>query len=279
MRHILQVPLNINEINNQGYTIIDLLDFKGVQKLNQIYNDLHPDNIIPDKIDGIHMTTWCRNRQYKLKVKNRLESFFAPYITKYFDRVQRVNHVFIVKEPGETTFKVHQDWNVVDESQFYALNVWIPLHDVNEDNGAMWLLPGSQNIDRKIRGSGYLFPNYAPHFDLLEKNAKNIPLKAGQAVVFNVSMIHGSPANHSAENRKSAVFTVFHEEADMNIYFQKSEDDELELHKPHPDFMYQYDSLRTDTIEKGPTENPELLGVSYKNEPIQLDELTPFFNC
>lgn len=276
MRDILIDNHKQSELSSLGYTVIDLLNEEEVIGLNSIYNELHPDGNVPHYIDGIHMTTWCPEKDYKLRVKTSLETFFAHKVNQTFDKVNVVNNVFIVKKPGETTFKVHQDWSVVDESKYYALNVWVPLHDVDEENGAMWLLKGSHKINRKIRGAGYLFPNYAPHFDTLEQYATLIPLKAGQAVIFNTSMIHGSPANLSNEHRRAAVFTVFHKEADMTIYFQKDAKHNLEVHTPDMDFMYNYNSLRTDTFESGPTENPEIRQHSIINHPVDIDELSPF---
>ena len=60
----------------------------------------------------------------------------------------------------------------------------MPLQDVNENNGAMWILKKSHNINRPIRGAGYLFPNYGPILEELKKRATLFSMKAGEALIF-----------------------------------------------------------------------------------------------
>ena len=102
--------------------------------------------------------------------------------------------MFIVKDPGETPFKVHQDWNVVDEKENFAINVWIPLHDITLNEGGLWLVEGSHNIKRNVRGSAYLFPDYSEFLDKLENAATSVNLKTGRDT-FNVSLVWGRTMN------------------------------------------------------------------------------------
>ena len=263
-------------LDRDGYVTIPVLGKEKLDALNAFYNEIHPDGKAPGKIENIHMTTWCEDYHYKTKVGAFIKESFKVAIDNYFFDYRTLNEVFIVKERGEaTTFKVHQDWSIVDEKTTPSVNVWMPLHDVDESSGALWTLPGSHKIDRPVRGSGYLFPDYSPFFDKLEENAVSVGLKAGHAIVFYLNAIHGSPPNVSRDERRATCFTVIPKDAELNIYFQPEKEMPLECHNPPDDFMYRYKHLRTDTVKFGPTDSPAEVKDSYVNEPVTFEEIRP----
>ncbi len=272
-------PQKQQELEKNGYVVVPLLSRSAIESLNKFYNEIHPEGSPPDIIDGIHMSTWCKNSAYKNQVSEFLSNLFAEPTEQYFTNYRRLNNVFIVKKSGkDTTFKVHQDWNVVDETKFESVNVWVPLHDVDENSGALWVLKGSHKINRKIRGAGYLFPDYSPFFNELEKKSISVKLKAGEAIVFYHSIIHGSPPNLADTDRKAACFSVIPQNAPLCIYFQPSANDDLEQYEPTDDFIYQYDYLRTESTQRPPAETPVKTLPSYINEKVSLKELTEFLN-
>lgn len=260
------------QINEKGYVTIPFIGESALEELRAYYSDIHP-NGAPGKIEGIHMTTWCEDLDYKLNVANRLSEIYRKPCEALFQDYRTLNNVFIVKDSGQTPFKVHQDWNVVDEKENFAINVWIPLYDITKNEGGLWVVEGSHKINRHVRGSAYLFPNYAPFNDELEKSAKSVNLKAGEAIIFYVNIIHGSPPNYGSNERIATCFSVIPKDAPLTIYFQKSAGDPLEVHSPADDFMYHYTHLRTETFERAPTDNPVTILESHVNEPIRRDEL------
>lgn len=265
------------QIDEKGFVTLPFIGESELEELRSFYKEIHPDGA-PGKIEGIHMTTWCEDHDYKMKVANRLADIYKKPCEAVFEDFRALNNVFIVKDTGETPFKVHQDWNVVDEKENFAINVWIPLYDITKNEGGLWVVEGSHKIDRHIRGSAYLFPNYAPFNDELEKAAKSVSLKAGEAIIFYVNIIHGSPPNYGEMERIATCFSVIPKNAPLTIYFQKEAGDPLEIHQPSDDFVYSYKHLRTETFERPPTENPVSVIDSYINQPIQPSELSPFLD-
>ena len=61
---------------------------------------------------------------------------------------------FQIKPPSKVSeLNPHQDAPVIDETIDNGLFVWIPLCDINEQNGAIYVLPGShlwQNHQRSL---------------------------------------------------------------------------------------------------------------------------------
>ncbi len=265
------------ELEKNGYVIIPFLNTDEVQALNACYAHIHNNEEPPHFIENIHMTTWCKDADYKKNVSTSLTTVFAEASERFFKNYRRLNNVFIVKKSGQqTTFKVHQDWNVVDETKYQSVNVWVPLHDVDESTGALWVLKGSHKINRPIRGAGYLFPDYGNYTKELEKAAISVKLKAGEAIVFYHSVIHGSPPNLASKNREAACFSVIPKEAPLCIYFQPTKEAQLEVYKPEDNFMYQYSELRKQAHINPPSDNVVKTLASYVNKPVELKELEVF---
>ena len=263
-----------NRLQEDGFITIPFLNEEELEMARSLYHKEHPGDAIPRLIDGIHMTSWCPDLNYKLRIKENLEKCTRRQSQMVFQDFRSINHVFIIKVSGKhTTFKVHQDWNVIDETKYSSVNVWIPLYDVDAESGGLWIVPGSHKINRPIRGAGYLFPDYSGHLDLLENASVEQNLKAGEAVIFFHSVIHGSPPNLGARPRIAVAFSIIPEEAPLNIYFQKTSTEPLEVHRPPDDFMYHYENLRHDTIEEGPTRMPFKKLAPYKSKPISLQEI------
>jgi hypothetical protein len=267
------------ELEQNGFVVIPFLNVEEVLELNEIYKDLHPNGTPPEFFDNIHMTTWCSDLAYKKNVCEKLELFFKQPNNSVFSNFRSLNNVFIVKKNGQnTTFNVHQDWNVVDETKYQSVNVWVPLHAVDENSGALWVLKGSHQIGRKIRGAGYLFPNYSEFKTQLQLSATSVKLKAGEAIIFYHSVIHGSPPNLSSDYRKVACFSILPEQAPLCIYFQANANSMLEKHEPKDDFIYKYDNLRLQTLESGSTEKPVEVFPPYTNKKVDITELNNVLN-
>ena len=265
------------ELEEDGFVVIPFLDQATLSFLRSFYKQEHPSLVPPQLIDGIHMTTWCEDYEYKIRVAENIDAAVSETTDKYFKDFRTLNHVFIVKESGKTTaFKVHQDWSVIDENQYQSVNVWIPLYDVDSTTGALWVLPKSHRINRKIRGAGCLFPEYGDYINELENAAISVALPAGHAIVFYHSVIHGSPPNLGVNARIAACFGVIPKKAPLCIFYQKDQESELEEHHPSDDFMYQYDNLREETIYRPPTQDPFRTFPPYVNRPVLRDELSVF---
>ncbi len=58
------------------------------------------------------------------------------------------------KAPGEDSRLImHQDMTLVDESEYSGINIWCPMIDLNETNGAIEVVPKSHRFYKTYRGS------------------------------------------------------------------------------------------------------------------------------
>jgi hypothetical protein len=150
------------------------------------------------------------------------------------------------------------------------LNIWIPLQDVDEKNGAMWIVKGSHKIDRKIRGAGILFPDYYSILNELKPYMTSFSMKAGEALLFYHCTIHGSPANQSHNPRIVVQVSLIPSQAPLQIYFQKQPLAPLEIHSPDDDFVFKYNRIREDSEIMPPTAQPVEVKNSFAQHNISL---------
>ncbi|PSR12542.1 MAG: hypothetical protein DA408_10625 [Bacteroidetes bacterium] len=276
MRSLLKNPQYAQELRTNGVVKVPFLSTDEVAELRTFEAAVHPGGVLPRVYDNIYMTTWCSDTAYKLAIKEKIAHVFAAAGQRLFDDSRIINEVFIIKQPGEeTTFPVHQDWSSVDETAYEAINIWVPLHPVDENNGAMWILPKSHRIKTPVRGAYPIFPNYGKHLAAIQPGIKFYPLQAGEALLFYQSTIHGSPANRAATARIVAAAAVLPAEAPLRINFRSATTNEILVVNPADDFPFHYERLREEST-RFPPPGPvvERLPLSAYREPDLAEILT-----
>jgi len=112
---------------------------------------------------------------------------------------------FVVKgtDPKGAEFTWHQDSGYVDYKHKYYVNAWIPLDDVNEENGTVYLLPYSlagtkEKVEHKPVPGTNDREGYFGH-------EKGIPANcpAGSIVVFSSTVLHRSGTNNTNKMRRA----------------------------------------------------------------------------
>src|SRR6185295_4156058 len=113
------------------------------------------------------------------------------------DRLTSWGHM-IKKAPGGRTVAWHQDhayWQ--PEFDYYALGVWLPMHDVSVEMGAMQFIPGSHKRGllrhRHEDDPSQNVLGVDEPFD--EKSAVACPLKAGGATFHHSETLHHTEPN------------------------------------------------------------------------------------
>lgn len=255
-------------LEKKGYALVNFLSEKEIINLKIKFSEIASIRNLYRMENGVHMSSWQNEREFKFKAKNIIKKNFSPHLNSIFKNYRLVNEVFINKNPGlSSIFPIHQDWSVVDESKYPSFNIWVPLQNVDEKNGALWIIEGSHKYKKVIRGAGEIFPNYNQLEDLIKDEIKPIQMKAGQALIFYHSTIHGSGPNVSEIERFVSAATILPKEAPLNIYFKNPHSKKIEIHQPEDDFMFNYNDLPLESISVPPTNHP----IGFYNEYQPLD--------
>lgn len=97
---------------------------------------------------------------------------------------------FMVKRPGAGAVRLHRHEALLDEGRHAALLVWVPLQDTSSESGCMVVVSGTH---RSRSLTGLEIPE--------SPEAREVPMAAGQALVMDHRLIHGSRPNLSGDER------------------------------------------------------------------------------
>lgn len=180
----------------EGYGVVDLLDAATVEQLlAAVHQKLGPasDAFWASSAQAPRATASDIDRWIKQELALRLghllpgtEPFLAAVITK--------------AGPDGCAVSFHQDWTYTDEREHRAVLAWIPLVDVDEGSGAMRVVPGSHRWVDGIRPGGAPLPTDAFQ-DRFAERATTVVMRAGQALVYDPALVHGSWPNRVERDR------------------------------------------------------------------------------
>ncbi len=117
---------------------------------------------------------------------------------------------FFIKEPySMETVGWHQDGYYWPLKPIESATVWIAFDEVDEENGAMQVIPGSHHqgmVEHVRQESDSVLGLEADVSGFELSSAINIPLKIGSISIHDDKLLHCSPCNPS--NRRRAGFTI-----------------------------------------------------------------------
>jgi hypothetical protein len=249
-------------IYEQGFYITDFISASEVAELKASYTQYHEKK---NKTAGAFFGEISKEIHYKNT------SILASVLDQWFVNYKSIVSAFVVKTPGPTSaVPIHQDNAAIDEEKFSSINVWIPLQDINETNGAMFVVPKSHHI---------FFPFRCATIAPFSKNIETllapyfIPLylKAGQAIIFDSRMFHFSLPNLSNDTRVVAICRICPNEAKVMAYYKESNktNNKIEIWQCPDDYLI-YSESHNDTIRP---KNSQFIGHKYINSsPLIVDE-------
>lgn len=226
----------------EGFIVVDFYTSEQIEEVKNLYHSL-----LPKDGKNFFSSVLSQDKEYRKAVDLELKRIghcrFEELLTDY----QIVNGSLFVKSPGEENYiHTHQDMTLVDESEFNAISIWATTVDLTDENGVMYFLPGSHRFFPTFRA-----PTIPMFFDPIKEAIKDymIPyyLKAGQAVIFDHSIIHFSTPNISKNVRIVSNIYFTQKNAKFVIcYYDKNNADfkgKVEIFKQEDSFMADYEQF------------------------------------
>jgi len=221
MRTIFQNPSLEEAFRKDGYVIVPFLESQEIEQLAEVY---HKHTLEMDM--NFHLSIWKRDVENRAKVHEKIQAFFLPKAQKIFQDYKCIISSFAVKKAAQNSaWHIHQDDNFTDEHRFSSASIWCPLVDVNANNGAMQVLKHSHRIFTDVLRCPTIpksFDIYKPHIQ--EKYLTTIPMKAGEAMIFDHKLVHASGANMSGKLRLAAVSVYIPQEAPLQFFYKNPSD-------------------------------------------------------
>jgi ectoine hydroxylase-related dioxygenase (phytanoyl-CoA dioxygenase family) len=221
MRRVFKSDELQEEFDLHGYVVVPFLNEQQIEEIKKIYSDTKTDNK-----DAFYLSIWKDDPVYKDNVHKSVVDVVRSRAADYLDNYKFIVTNFAVKNSGQKSeFDWHQGINFTYEPQFVSITIWIPLQDVNEQNGNMQVVKGSHRLfNQDVRGHHYLSPFRDIKPLLTSKYTTNLPMKAGEAWIFNHRLVHKSPDNLTDKPRIAVLNALQPSEAPAIVYYK----DEIE---------------------------------------------------
>jgi len=235
--------------DKQGFLVTQFIDEREVKQLNDLFDELHPD--LPAGA-GFVSGSYSPDYAYKRKASDAIIEILDKHYRRLFTDYQPFGAAFLFKMPSKNSeLGAHQDWTIVDEKKFVALNCWIPLTDVTENNGALHVIPGSHYPAFNTLRAPTIPFFFSGSEDAVVPEVIPMRVKAGEAVILNQSVIHYSSPNKSDKIRKAITAGVKSKGAPMRFHYKAPEaENKVEVFDMPEDFLISFENFAKDIFER-----------------------------
>ena len=232
--------------DRDGSVTVELLDGESIAHLRAVYESLPPD---PGPSRGFHVSMDLPDPDLVDRIAREIGAALGPALEPHLLPHRVISTSFVVKDPTPTGIvPPHQDWTFVDESRFTSATVWTPLVDTTLENGALGVIHGSHRFFDHVRNSPspQSLSILAPHLGTLFPYLDVREVRAGEAIVFDNRLIHGSGPNLGPETRLAAGIGVTHRDAELVHHYlvPGTEPPTIESYRIEADFFRRFGNAR-----------------------------------
>lgn len=231
------------DFDRKGYVVIPgLLNNDNVNRLLDLYKRFEHYYSGP-----FHTSHFSTDAAYKKEVHDTIANTIYPLIEPYLIGFQALFGNFMIKNPdANVAMDLHADWSYVDESRFRSVAIWVPLVDTNIDNGCLGVIEGSHKITNSIRGPLIRQSSRQHEAEWERRYGKLLPMKAGDAIVYDHALLHYSLPNKSNKPRPALNLSLAPAIAAPWIHYCQPEgNDEIELYMVEDkDFYIRYTNFQ-----------------------------------
>lgn len=232
----------------QGFIKIDnsILDLNDINTLTQFLNT---SGILMQTNDPVFIAMDHPEKSLVNSMTEIISQMVTSKLEMYIIDPMFFYGSFIIKYPNKNlVVKPHQDGTFIDdELSNNSFTCWIPLVDVDINNGCIGVIKGSNKILTNIRPlpSPYVYrpldkfaTSLLPYFEL-------IPMKAGECLIFDNKLFHISPPNTSINIRPAISLWFTQKNNQLIHYFLKPNTvDRVLKYKIDSNFFIKYDNQK-----------------------------------
>lgn len=262
------------EFERYGYVVVPFLESEEIQPLIDAYWEVGPP--ADDPQISIFFDYQSTDERYKRAIAARTRAVLERHGARLFADHRLFYPNYVMKWPNPRSgFAPHQDSSFVDEDEHRSLSVWCPLVDTEPvdgiDVGMFHLVPGSHRLRRTVRAhqpQSFAFSECTT--EVIEDLAIGVPVRAGEALVFDHRLLHFSWPNASTEPR--LVIAGGYCPAAAPVYhFRETEPGSAERYEVDDDFFLAYNPFR---LAEGPPAGYRLeTTVTWDTTPVVAAEL------
>ncbi|MDX2362345.1 MAG: phytanoyl-CoA dioxygenase family protein [Crocinitomicaceae bacterium] len=257
------------QFERDGFAKLKLFDEAEINSLRDLF-----ETYVPEDVHAFFSSSYLDDFELKSEMSNKIAAIIDEKVKEHFVNYRLIGAAFLVKGIGkQSEMPMHQDWTIVDESKYFAANVWIPLTATTETNGTIEVLKGSQNWNRALRAPTLPF-FFEGHQERIRPSLTAIDANIGDVVVLNQAVIHYSKPNLSQELRPAITCGLISKEAPLKFhYWNKDTPEQIEVFSQKDDFLLRFEDFHTAIYER-PTMGESKGMIDYAIPKIKESELT-----
>ena len=239
MRQILRDKSQNALLSRRGYVRQQLLADDQIQDLLDNARHFYPqEDLLPsmDRSGNSYILNSYTddNTAYRQFAAEHLKNMLRPYVEKLLDDYRVISCGLFIKVPGAGWLDLHYHPTVVDNPKHWVIDIWCPLVDTDLTNGTLCVVPESHKIFPQTIGHpsvGDLFCK--DYVNIVRENySLALPSRAGDAVIFENSLLHWSPINKSETPRYALHCSCIPIEATaVHTHFDPSKAHKFDLYK------------------------------------------------
>ncbi len=252
------------DFERHGFIVTRLLSAEQVKVLLNFYRQ-HIREEVSGLFESSRHNTYAVNRSINQAIREQVaiagQDLFVP--------CRLYGGTFMVKSCSDSeVLPLHQDWSVVEE-KYRTMFLWCPLVDVTVVNGCLFLLPGSHLYFQSLRSGSYPSDRFILPPEL-HKHTLDIPLKAGEAILYSDDVFHGSYANNGECDRTVVTARIMEQDANL-VYFHKASEQYVDVYQANAEFYLTH----IDQLAKGllPKNACKLYRRPYRHVPVTHESL------
>ncbi len=245
--------------DENGYVILPLLSEDVVESLRK----LHLEEFIPN-----NNPTWALNAEAGASKNDHIAHETRRLVTPCFDKAltnyDNFGGTFFTKSRELVELPLHQDTVMVNDKTGFGCYTWMPMEDVNEENGCLFI----------VEKSHLFFPNlisFTYKNDVISRSSlppssiKSLPMKAGEVLFFNGRLFHGSYVNNSDSQRIAVNVPVLGKGVPFVYYNKKDDATAQEYFVTAESYRNSYKTYSTGLPPEGATLSRE---IPYHHTPV-----------
>lgn len=206
-----------SELQKEGFVVLNFLNDNEISELVSFFNQK-----ITLGEGNFYATAHATDISFRSEMSDKIVEVIQSKVDSFFKNHELLGASFIVKSKGlSQALEPHQDWNIVDETSHRSYNIWIPLVDLNEENGAILVMPKSHSWIINYRHSSISCSFQKVHQHIWE-NMKPLFLKAGEALIYDHALLHASMPNLSQNDRIACACGIIPNDASMRFYWNNN---------------------------------------------------------
>ncbi|MDG1332107.1 MAG: phytanoyl-CoA dioxygenase family protein [Crocinitomicaceae bacterium] len=227
-----------NQFEKDGFVKISLLDQSEIDELASMR-----EHYFPEMGSVFFSSSYLDDFDLKTEISDRIKATVQSKIAKYFTNYRLIGAAYLIKGIGpHSEMPMHQDWTIVDESEFYAVNVWIPLTTTNEENGTLELMKGSHRWNSALRAPT-LPMSFDGHQHRILPKLTVVEAKLGEVIVLNQATIHYSKPNNTDEIRPAITAALISEKAQLKFHYWDKARNQIEEFSQKDDFLLRFENF------------------------------------